>query len=37
MKKKITAMLLAISCMSSAWSVQAADFSSGSSQIEIET
>ena len=36
MKKKITAMLLAISCMSSAWSVQAADFSSGSADVEME-
>ena len=36
MKKKITAMLLAICCISSTWSVQAADFSSGSSEVEIE-
>ena len=36
MKKKITAMLLAISCMSSAWTVYADDFSSGSSEVEIE-
>ena len=36
MKKKITAMLLAICCISSTWSVQAADFSSGSADVEME-
>ena len=36
MKKKITAMLLAICCISSTWSVYADDFSSGSSEVEIE-
>ena len=36
MKKKITAMLLAISCISSTWTVYADDFSSGSSEVEIE-
>lgn len=30
MKKKITAMLLAICCISSTWTVYADDFSSGS-------
>lgn len=37
MKKKITAMLLAICCISSTWTVYADDFSSGSSEVEIET
>ena len=36
MKKKITAMLLAICCISSTWTVYADDFSSGSSEVEIE-
>lgn len=36
MKKKITAMLLAICCISSTWTVYADDFSSGSSEVVIE-
>ncbi len=36
MKKKITAMLLAICCVSSTWTVYADDFSSGSEDVEIE-
>lgn len=36
MKKKITAMLLAICCIGSTWTVYADDFSSGSSEVEIE-
>ena len=36
MKKKITAMLLAICCISSTWTVYADDFSSGSEDAEIE-
>ena len=36
MKKKITAMLLAICCISSTWTVYADDFSSDSSEVEIE-
>ena len=36
MNKKITAMLLAICCISSTWTVYADDFSSGSSEVEIE-
>ena len=36
MKKKITAMLLAICCISSTWTVYADDFSSGSEDVEIE-
>lgn len=35
-EEKITAMLLAICCISSTWTVYADDFSSGSSEVEIE-
>ena len=36
MRKKLTAMLLAISCIGSTWTVYADDFSSGSEEVEIE-
>ena len=36
MRKKLTAMLLAISCIGSTWTVYADDFSGGSEEVEIE-